>query len=142
MSVIAGLFVTAFLAATILPFSSEAALTAALLASEQPWLVLIAAASVGNVLGSVTNWMIGRGLAQAREGRLSAANEARLDRAEHWYRKWGRWSLLLSWVPVIGDPLTVAAGLLREPLRVFLPLVALAKTGRYLAVAAAASGFV
>lgn len=142
MTVIAGLFVTAFLAATILPFSSEAALTAALLASEQPWPALLAAASVGNVLGSVTNWMIGRGLAQAREGRLSAANEARLDRAERWYRKWGRWSLLLSWVPVIGDPLTIAAGVLREPLRVFLPLVTLAKTGRYLVVAAAVSGFV
>ncbi|HEY8581006.1 MAG TPA: YqaA family protein [Beijerinckiaceae bacterium] len=140
MAVLAGLFVTAFLAATILPFSSEAALAAALVGSGQPWALLIAAASLGNVLGSLTNWMIGRGLAGLREGRLRPKDEARLARAEGWYRRWGRWTLLLSWVPVIGDPLTIAAGLLREPLRVFIPLVAAAKTGRYLAVAAAASG--
>lgn len=58
-----------------------------------------------------------------------------LARAEGWYRRFGRWSLLLAWVPVIGDPLTVAAGLLREPMRTFLPLVAIGKVGRYVVLA-------
>jgi membrane protein YqaA with SNARE-associated domain len=60
---------------------------------------------------------------------------AALDKAQGWYRRYGRWSLLLSWAPVIGDPLTVAAGFLREPLWSFLILVSLAKTGRYLVLA-------
>lgn len=55
--------------------------------------------------------------------------------AQHWYRRYGRWSLLLSWVPIIGDPLTIAAGVLREPFPVFLLLVATAKIGRYLVLA-------
>jgi membrane protein YqaA with SNARE-associated domain len=63
-----------------------------------------------------------------------------LARAEGWYRRWGRWSLLLSWAPVIGDPLTVAAGVLKEPFLPFLALVALAKVGRYLVVASVALG--
>lgn len=61
---------------------------------------------------------------------------ARLDRAQAWYRRFGRWSLLASWVPIIGDPLTVVAGMLREPLPSFLLLVTIAKAGRYLVLAA------
>jgi membrane protein YqaA with SNARE-associated domain len=57
-----------------------------------------------------------------------------LQKAEAWYHRYGRWSLLLSWVPVIGDPLTVVAGVLREPFAVFLALVTVAKIGRYLAI--------
>jgi len=60
---------------------------------------------------------------------------AALERAQQSYRRWGRWSLLLSWLPVIGDPLTLVAGVMREPLRVFVPLVVLAKGGRYLVLA-------
>ncbi len=65
-----------------------------------------------------------------------------LDRASLWYRKWGRWSLLLSWAPLGGDALTVAAGVLREPLWSFLALVAIAKAGRYAALAAATAGLI
>jgi membrane protein YqaA with SNARE-associated domain len=64
-----------------------------------------------------------------------------IARAEHWYRAYGRWSLLLSWLPFIGDPLTVVAGVLREPFRVFLALVAAAKTARHFAVTAIAFGW-
>ncbi|WP_367166004.1 YqaA family protein, partial [Mesorhizobium sp.] len=63
-----------------------------------------------------------------------------LDRATGWYRRYGRWSLLLSWMPIIGDPLTVVAGVLREPLWSFVAIVALAKISRYLAVAGAVLG--
>jgi len=136
----AGLFLTAFLAATLLPAQSEAVVAAMLVSDYAPWLVL-AVASVGNVLGSVLNWGIGRGIQHFRDRRWFPADPAGLVRAEGWYRRYGRWSLLLAWVPVIGDPLTVVAGVLREPFAVFLLLVTLAKVGRYLVIAAAALWF-
>jgi membrane protein YqaA with SNARE-associated domain len=130
------LFVTSFLAATILPMSSEAVLAGLLAASAEPWFVLIAIASAGNILGSLTNWGIGRGLALAREHPRFPVDRTKLAKAENWYRRWGCWSLLLSWVPVIGDPLTIAAGFLREPFWIVLALVSIAKIGRYLVIAA------
>ena len=133
------LFATSFLAATILPMSSEAVLLGLLAASKEPWWALIAVASVGNVLGSLANWGIGRGLSAMRTHPRFPVDSAKLARAEGWYRKWGCWSLLLSWVPIIGDPLTVIAGFLREPLPVFLLLVTIAKVGRYLVIAAVAA---
>jgi len=136
----AGLFLTALVAATILPAQSEAALVALLVAGDQPAWALITVAGVGNVLGSVINWGLGRGLERLRHHRWFPVTEADLDRAGRWYRRWGKWSLLLSWAPIIGDPLTVAAGVLREPFPVFLILVTIAKVGRYLIVAAATLG--
>ncbi len=136
------LFVMCFLAATILPFSSEAVLAGLLAGSAQSWAGLIAVASIGNVLGSATNWLIGRGLSAARTHPRFPVDAAKLQRAETWYRRWGRWSLLASWVPVVGDPLTIVAGFLREPLWIFLLLVAIAKTARYIAVAAIAAQWV
>jgi membrane protein YqaA with SNARE-associated domain len=62
--------------------------------------------------------------------------DAALERAQRWYQRYGRWSLLASWMPVIGDPLTLVAGIMREPLPVFLALVTVAKVGRYVALAA------
>jgi membrane protein YqaA with SNARE-associated domain len=134
VAALGGLFAAAFLAATLFPFQSEAVLVALLLQGEHaPW-VLLAVASIGNTLGSIVNWALGRGAAHWRDRRWFPVRPAALTRAETWYRRWGRWSLLLSWLPIVGDPLTVAAGLLRERLIVFLPLVAAAKTGRYLAL--------
>ncbi|MDF9441301.1 DedA family protein [Stenotrophomonas acidaminiphila] len=99
------------------------------------WL-LIAVASVGNVLGSVINWWLGRGLLHFRERRWFPVSAQALERAQARYQRFGSWSLLLSWVPIIGDPLTLAAGVMKEPLWRFLLLVTLAKTGRYLVLAA------
>lgn len=138
----AGLFATALLAATILPMQSEAVLVALLLATDHPVWALIAVASLGNVLGSVINWLLGRGIHRFRGRKWFPVRPAALARAERWYRRYGRWSLLLSWAPVIGDPLTVIAGVLREPFPVFLLLVTLAKVGRYLVLAALTLGFV
>jgi membrane protein YqaA with SNARE-associated domain len=129
-----GLFLAAFLAATLLPMQSEAALVGLLLADYPPWL-LVAVASAGNVLGSCVNWWLGRELLRFQDRRWFPVSPAALARAQHGYRRHGRWSLLLSWMPVIGDPLTLVAGVMREPLRVFVPLVVVAKTGRYLVLA-------
>lgn len=134
-AVFAGLFLTAFLAATVLPMQSETALVGLLLTDAYPPWVLIVVASFGNILGSVVNWFLGRGVERFRKRKWFPVGEATLERAQCWYRRYGRWSLLLSWAPIIGDPLTVVAGLLREPLPVFLALVTLAKVGRYLILA-------
>jgi membrane protein YqaA with SNARE-associated domain len=131
------LFASAFLAATIIPAQSEAVLTAMLVAGEHPWQTLLIVASVGNVLGSCVNWMLGRWVNHFSGRKWFPVSRASLDKAEGWYRKYGRWSLLLSWVPIIGDPLTVAAGVLREPFPVFLAIVTIAKVGRYLVIAGA-----
>jgi membrane protein YqaA with SNARE-associated domain len=136
LAVYAGLFAVALLAATILPLQSEAALVGLLLADQQPAYLLIAVASVGNTLGATINWLLGRWIERFRNRRWFPVKAAALDRATNWYRRYGRWSLLLSWVPVIGDPLTVAAGVLRESLSAFVVIVALAKTTRYVVLTA------
>ncbi|MDA0331660.1 MAG: DedA family protein [Proteobacteria bacterium] len=130
-----GLFIAAFLAATILPAQSEAGLAALILASPASVTLLVATASLGNILGSVVNWYLGRGINRFTGKRWFPASEDQLSRVTNWYSRYGRWSLLLSWVPVIGDPLTVVAGIMREPLLRFLLIVGIAKTGRYIVVA-------
>ena len=129
-----GLFIAAFLAATILPAQSEAGLAALILASPASVTLLVATASLGNILGSVVNWYLGRGINRFTGKRWFTAN-ARLSRATCWYSRYGRWSLLLSWIPIIGDPLTVVAGIMREPFLRFLLIVGIAKTSRYVVVA-------
>lgn len=131
----AGLFLAAFLAATLLPMQSEAVLVALLLA-DHPVAWLVAVASAGNVLGSLVNWWLGRGLERFRDRRWFPVSPAALARAQDWYARHGRWTLLLSWLPVVGDPLTLVAGVMRERLWVFLLLVTFAKTGRYAVLAA------
>lgn len=140
LAVYGGLFLAALIAATILPMQSEAALVGLLLADYPP-LLLITVASVGNVLGSVINWLLGRGIEHYRHRSWFPASEARLVQAERWYRRYGKWSLLLSWLPIVGDPLTLLAGVLREPFPVFLVLVSIAKIGRYIVLAGATLGF-
>lgn len=136
-AILAGLFAIAFVAATVLPAQSEVALVGLLAAGTHSPVVLVLVASLGNVLGSVVNWGLGRSVERFRDRRWFPVGPAMLDRASRWYRRWGRWSLLLSWAPVGGDALTVAAGVLREPFWSFLLLVAIAKTLRYVALAAA-----
>ncbi|TWT00723.1 YqaA family protein [Reyranella sp. CPCC 100927] len=142
LAVYAGLFIAALAAATILPMQSEAVLAGLLLTDAHSPILLIAVASFGNVLGSTINWMLGRGLERFRDRAWFPVKPVALARAQHWYRRYGRWSLLLSWVPIIGDPLTVVAGVLREPLPVFLLLVTVAKSGRYIVLAAIVLGWV
>lgn len=130
------LFALAFVAATLLPAQSELALAGMAASGRFDIALLILAATAGNVLGSLTNWVIGRFLAARRGARWFPVSETALARAEARYARWGVWSLLLSWVPIIGDPLTLVAGLMRTPLTLFVPLVLVAKLGRYLVVVA------
>ncbi|MDJ1158947.1 YqaA family protein [Chelatococcus sp. SYSU_G07232] len=135
MTELVSLFLAALLSATLLPGSSEAALAAVVGFGGAPALVAVAVATFGNTLGSCVNWGIGRFFAGYREHRRSPVRPEHFERAVSWYRRWGVWSLLLSWAPVVGDPLTVVAGVLRTPLPLFVLVVGVAKLLRYLAVA-------
>ncbi|MEQ8356556.1 MAG: YqaA family protein [Kiloniellaceae bacterium] len=138
LGIYTGLFLIAFLAATIFPAQSEVGLAGLILSGDYSIALLVAVASAGNTLGALVNWVIGRGVERFSDRRWFPVTPARLERATRWYRRYGRWSLLLSWAPIVGDPLTVVAGVLREPLASFFLLVALAKTCRYIVVAAVA----
>lgn len=135
-----GLFASAFLAATLLPAQSESLLVWLILKDRYSIAALVAVAGLGNVLGSTVNWALGRGIERFRDRRWFPVSEKQLSRAREWYGRYGRWSLLASWLPVIGDPLTVVAGVMREKLWSFLLLVTLAKVGRYAALAAITIG--
>ncbi|MER8563167.1 YqaA family protein [Mesorhizobium sp. M0578] len=136
LAIYGGLFLTAFAAATILPMQSEAALAGLLLTGSHAPALLIAFAGAGNVLGSIVNWWLGRGIDRFRNRKWFPVKPSALTRATRWYQRYGRWSLLLSWLPLVGDPLTVVAGALREPFWSFLAIVTIAKVGRYLALTA------
>lgn len=131
-----GLFLAAFGAATLLPLQSEAVLVGLLLSGHYSLWLLLGIATLGNVLGSVVNWLLGRGVEHFKQRRWFPASDKQLDIARYHYQRWGHWTLLLSWVPIIGDPLTLVAGVMREPLWRFLLLVTLAKGLRYAVVAA------
>lgn len=135
-----GLFSAAFLAATLLPAQSEALLVGLLMTGRHPLAALLLVATAGNVLGSVVNWLLGRFVERFRDRPWFPVSPRALDRASGWYRRFGLWSLLLSWMPVIGDPITLAAGVLRVPFWPFLVLVTIAKFGRYAVLAALTLG--
>ena len=135
------LFATALVAATLLPAQSEALLVGMVISGRYDTALLLGAATAGNVAGSAFNWWLGRAATRLESRRWFPVRRASLARAEGWYRRWGRWSLLLAWVPVIGDPLTLVAGVLRERFDVFLALVTIAKLGRYVVVLTVADRF-
>lgn len=128
-----GLFVAALLAATPVPFNSEVPFIA-MQAAGWPAASLVIVASVGNVLGSCVTYGLGRWLGGWRDHPRFPIRPSQMARAEGWFRRWGLWSLLLSWAPG-GDVLVAVAGLMRVPLPVFLVLVSVAKTARYAALA-------
>ncbi len=130
------LFTASLLAATIFPAQSEAVLVGLKLTGNYSPTLLIALATLGNVLGACINWLLGRYLEHFKSRRWFPVKEAALDRAARTYQRYGVWTLLLSWVPIIGDPLTVIAGFLRTPFPLFLLLVTIGKLARYIAVVA------
>jgi membrane protein YqaA with SNARE-associated domain len=130
------LFAASLLAATIVPAQSEAVLAGLALAGNHSLVVLVAVATLGNVLGACINWLLGRYLEHFKNKRWFPVKEAALDKAARTYQRYGVWSLLLSWVPIIGDPLTVIAGLLRTPFPIFVLLVTIGKLARYVVVVA------
>lgn len=135
MVALGGLFLSALIAATLIPAQSEAVLVGLILGTAHPIWLLLAVATVGNVAGSAVNWALGRHLSHHAGARWFPVSPAALARASARYARWGRYSLLGAWLPIIGDPLTLAAGLLREPFWRFVLIVTLAKGGRYAALA-------
>lgn len=127
------LFAASFLAATIVPFSSEAILYGLLKQGEPSW-HLIVVATCGNTLGAVVNWVLGRYLLHYKDRRWFYFSTDQLSRMQVRFQKYGVWSLLFSWLPLGGDILTCVAGVMRVPFLVFLPLVAMGKVLRYIAV--------
>jgi membrane protein YqaA with SNARE-associated domain len=136
-----GLFLAAFGAATLLPLQSEAVLVGLLLSDKYLLWSLLAVATLGNVLGSMVNWWLGRGIERFRDRRWFPVSPRHLANDREHYQRYGHWSLLLSWVPIIGDPLTLVAGVMREPLGRFLLIVTLAKAARYGVLALATLGW-
>ncbi|QJB57098.1 YqaA family protein [Pseudodesulfovibrio sp. zrk46] len=129
-----GLFTASFLAATILPLSSEVVLGALLAGGLDPF-SLVGVAATGNVLGAVVNYWLGYGGGELFKRKFSTASEDEVNASLARFEKYGAGSLLFAWVPVIGDPLTVAAGVLRVNFPLFLLLVTIGKLGRYVAIA-------
>jgi membrane protein YqaA with SNARE-associated domain len=128
------LFTLSFSAATLLPGGSEAALIAAVNLSEYSTFTLLGVASVGNTLGSILNYVLGRYAAGFANRKCFPVSIKHLSQAQNWFSKWGQWSVLLAWVPIIGDPITCAAGVLRMNFLNFLSLVFISITLRDMAV--------
>lgn len=127
-------FTAAFLAATVVPATSEVVLAAALTDGTVSRTALWIAATSGNTLGAIVNWGLGRFSTRFEDRRWWPASRGQMAKAETWFQRYGVWSLLLSWLPVVGDALTVIAGLLRVRFPVFVILVAIGKGVRYAAV--------
>ena len=136
------LFISAFGAATLLPLQSEAVLVTLLLKGQHSVLLLISIATLGNVLGSCVNWWLGLKIEQFKHRKWFPVSEKRLQQAQSFYHKYGFYSLLLSWTPIIGDPITLVAGLFKENFWRFLGLVLIAKAGRYLFIYWVMMGFI
>jgi membrane protein YqaA with SNARE-associated domain len=128
------LFAISFLAATILPFSSELSLATLIATSDYDNLLLLTVASFGNILGSLVNWALGSYSRNLTTKKWFPFKETQIERSSKWFRKFGKWSLLFAWVPVVGDPLTLVAGILRVKFIDFIILVAIGKVSRYLIV--------
>ena len=125
------LFLGAFGAATILPFSSEIAFIGLIEQGYAPfWVWLVATA--GNSLGAVVNWILGRFLTRFESKRWFPFKPDSLHRGQAWFQKYGVWSLLLAWLPVIGDALTFVAGVMKVRFEVFFILTAIGKGARYM----------
>jgi membrane protein YqaA with SNARE-associated domain len=127
------LFLTAFLAATLLPAYSEVLFAGLLLEGYDP-LALWAAASVGNTLGSAVNWALAIYFLRFQGHRWFPFKAGSLGPAQRWFQRYGVWSLLMAWAPIGGDALTFVAGLMRVKFGVFIALVAIGKAARYAAV--------
>ena len=126
------LFIISFLAATILPLSSELVLSTMLLTNSFDKYLLLVVASFGNILGSSVNWYLGKKILIFKDKKWFPANERQIAKGEIYFKKYGIWSLLLAWVPIIGDPLTIVAGILRVKYFTFLLLVSISKISRYI----------
>ncbi len=126
-----GLAASAFLSATLLPGTSEAALLAAAAAWPDAIVSLFLVATVANTLGSIVNWWLGSHVERFADARWFPVSKDKLVKAQALTHRYGLWLLCFAWVPVLGDPLTLAAGVMRVPFLPFTLLVGLGKAVRY-----------
>ena len=125
-------FIISLLAATILPLSSEIVLATMLLSNLFEKNILLIVASSGNSLGSVFNWYLGKKITIFQDRKWFPVSPEQLNKSQKYFQKYGLWSLLLAWVPVIGDPLTLLAGVLKVRFSIFFILVSISKISRYI----------
>ena len=135
------LLLFSFLAATILPFSSEILLSTMYMTGSFQTLNLLVIASLGNISGSIVNWYLGKKINLYQKKKWFPVSSDRLKKSEYYFQKYGLWSLLLSWVPIIGDPITLFAGILNVRFQIFVILVSISKISRYVFVLYLASLF-
>ena len=128
------LFISSFLSSTILPGHSEITLTTFILLEKYSQFSLIFIASLGNIFGSIINWYIGLYITKFVDRNWFPYQKKQLDKVSSWYLKYGKWSLFLCWVPIIGDPLTIVAGMFRVSLFIFITIVSISKILRYIFV--------
>jgi len=136
-----GLFLSAFISATLIPMSSEAVLAALIAAQGWNVVLLVLVATAGNTLGSVVNWALGYFCLHWRHHRWFPISEEKLQKGSEWFRRYGTWSLLFAWLPVIGDPLTFAAGIAQVRFPLFLALVLAGKLARYAVIGAVSQSY-
>ena len=136
-----GLFLSAFLAATLLPAQSEIGLGYLVINTDYSMVLLVTVANLGNTAGATINWFIGLEVARSVVNSKRMKPLTRYWTIINWYKKYGQWTLLLSWAPFIGDPITVIAGFFKVPLTTFLLIVALVKTSRYILIVTFAKKF-
>lgn len=128
------LFLLGFGASTLLPLGSEW-LLALLVIEGIPIIKIVAVATAGNFLGALTTYLMGVWGADFVISKILHISPEQSIRAQETFRKWGTWSLLLSWLPIVGDPLCLAAGIFRINPITFSVLVITGKTIRYIIVA-------
>jgi len=124
------LFISAFIAATLLPFYSEVILGTMLVNGADPLYLWLSATS-GNTLGSCVNWLLGRYLLHFQDKKWFPFKPGSLEKAQNSFAKYGIWSLLFAWLPIIGDPITFVAGIMKVRFLPFLILVFIGKGLRY-----------
>jgi membrane protein YqaA with SNARE-associated domain len=130
---LAGLFASAFSSATILPGSSEVVMLGLMTQGIGIW-PLWAVATAGNLAGSVLTWWMGTAILRFQDRKWFPVAPDKLARAQAWFAHWGKPALLLTWLPGVGDALSIAAGTLRVHLVTFVVLVGIAKGARYAAL--------
>ncbi|QTL36584.1 YqaA family protein [Pseudoalteromonas viridis] len=136
------LFLSALISATLLPASSELLLSGLVVKQQGALLMLWLSATAGNVLGSVINYYLGTMVSRVEDKRWFPVSRKAMDKAQRQFQKYGVYSLLFAWLPVVGDPLTLVAGVFRTRFSLFLVLVAAGKGLRYAVVIGLAAGLI